>query len=137
LATDNSVSQNAAFFVVPKDSTAVFCLAISTYGGQGAPKRTPGPRTTLLYSSKDSLPQNVGFTRSLSRIIIEEPSETIDPKSMIDFGRSTLWNITSKFSTPAGFLNGIRASDQYFNPKPSARAADLDDQGYRKRWSNF
>ncbi|KAH8784188.1 hypothetical protein F5882DRAFT_404532 [Hyaloscypha sp. PMI_1271] len=127
-----SFTKMRRFVVVRKRLHSCLCLAISTYGGQGAAKKDSRSQDhTAVYSSKDSLPQDVGFIKEPISIIIEEPSETIDPKSMIDFGRVYTVEHNVKVLNVGRLPKwDKKCLDQYFT-ETIGRAADLDDQGYR------
>jgi hypothetical protein len=127
-----SFSKMRRFVVVRKRLHSCLCLAISTYGGQGAAKKDSRSQDhAVVYSSKDTLPQDIRFGKEPISIIIEEPSETIDPKSVIDFGRVYTVEHNVKVLN-VGRLAGSdkKRLDQYFT-ETIGMATDLDDQGYR------
>jgi len=83
-----SFHKKRRFVVVRKRLHSCLCLAISTYGVKELPRRTPVPgHTAVLFVKRLSTARTSGLLRSLSRSSSRKPSETIDPKSMIDFGR--------------------------------------------------
>jgi hypothetical protein len=127
-----SFTKMRRFVVVRKRLHSCLCLTISTYGGQGAAKKDSRSQDhAVVYSSKDTLPQDVQFTKEPIQIIIEEPSETIDPKSVIDFGRVYTVEHNLKVLNVGRLAKPDKKRlDQYFT-ETTGMAADLDDQGYR------
>jgi len=77
------------FIVIRKRLHSSLCLPISTYGGQGAAKRDVRAEDhAIVYPTDDPEPDSdENLSKEPFGIIIEEPGETIDPKSRIDFGK--------------------------------------------------
>ncbi|KAH7385015.1 hypothetical protein BKA64DRAFT_155812 [Cadophora sp. MPI-SDFR-AT-0126] len=79
------------FVVIRKRLHSCLCLAIHTYGGQGAAKTNIRSQDhAVVYSSLDTEPQPLpdeNITIGGFAIVLEEPGETIAPMSRIDFGK--------------------------------------------------
>ncbi|KAG4429881.1 hypothetical protein IFR05_014638 [Cadophora sp. M221] len=86
-----SYSKVRRFVVIRKRLHSCLCLAIHTYGGQGALKSDVRSQDhAVVYSSREAEPKPLPYeniTTSGFAVVLEEPGETIAPMSRIDFGK--------------------------------------------------
>ena len=86
-----SFTKMRRFVVVRKRLHSCLCLAIYTYSGQGATKSNVRPQDhALVYTHGSEEPTPLPEEQSKKGafpIIVEEPTETIDPMSRLDFSR--------------------------------------------------
>ncbi|KAG4429996.1 hypothetical protein IFR05_014521 [Cadophora sp. M221] len=86
-----SYSKVRRFVVIRKRLHSCLCLAIHTYGGQGALKSDVRSQDhAVVYSSREAEPKPLPYeniTTGGFAVVLEEPGETIAPMSRIDFGK--------------------------------------------------
>jgi hypothetical protein len=126
-----SFTKMRRFVVLRKRLHCCLCLAISTYGGQGSAKKDSRSEDhAVVYSSTDPLPQDDQFIKEPIPIIIEESTESIDSKSVIDFGRV----YTVEHNVKVMNVGRLRKADkkrldEYFTDSIGI-SVDLEDEGY-------
>ncbi|KAE9363763.1 hypothetical protein N431DRAFT_356603 [Stipitochalara longipes BDJ] len=126
-----SFTKMRRFVVVRKRLHSCLCLAISTYGGQGSAKKDfRSEDHAVVYGSKDPIPAYAESAREPIPVIIEESSESIDPKSLIDFGRVyTVEHNVKVLNVGRVPKSHKKCLDQYFTDSIGI-SADLEDEGY-------
>ncbi|KAN0104749.1 hypothetical protein V8E51_010494 [Hyaloscypha variabilis] len=126
-----SFTKMRRFVVVRKRLHSCLCLAISTYGGQGSAKKDSRSEDhAVVYASQDPPPSDDEFTKEPIPVIIEETSETIDPKSVIDFGRVyTVEHNVKVLNVGRVAKSDKKRLDQYFTDT-IGMSPDLEDEGY-------
>jgi len=129
-----SFTKMRRFVVIRKRLHSCLCLAISTYGGQGSTKKDSRSEDhAVVYASKDPPPLTAldeQFTKEPIPVILEENSESIDPKSVIDFGRVYTVEHNVKVSNVGRVAKSDKKRLEQYFIDTIGMTPDLEDEGY-------